>query len=352
MYRRSSTVAFSVAILILVARQFASAQVESSPDLEAPKVEVTVQKVESLDRELSDLKDLEQFLKFLGDPLKRQDGESATDYLGRVDKILKGRALTVTLIGQRYRSALEAKFRLERELADYERWVEVVAKDLQLDEQNYKAKERELDKEIPGIQRDIIVLSKLIYDELSKTNAKDADERYKAFFEKRIDKVADRQAREQKFIKLTLDMKEKEHGSLLDQLADKKFERDYLRTNAIVEAAAFKDVLPENHRKVIADARRMLESNEVKQIDDAAAHLSIVAGYVLNSLKLVQPNKGPVETAKAVQQLAQIDGGLQQSVQNILLRGMNPTARTSLLEGFGEEPDAAASESNGSAELK
>src|SRR3989339_303694 len=84
-----------------------------------PQLEITEKRVECFKESMQELQQVSKWLESLGDPRKKEDGESTDAYYQRVHKIFRHRAQLLVLFQRQYEEALEIRYELEADLKEY-----------------------------------------------------------------------------------------------------------------------------------------------------------------------------------------------------------------------------------------
>jgi len=285
-----------------------------------PDVEATQKKVTIIKEGASELKELFDKLKELGDPATRKDNESDQQYVGRAERILKGRALYVHFAHQEMQRILEARFGAEMVLDDYDRWVTSRLKALKMSASllGDEAKRIENDRKEFGFNS--VVLAKLINDDaefLSKKaedvkdnpSAKtDFDNLSKAIKKdigvdgSVVKKIVDIQVRSDKYKTLSTEDKIKKYYDSKKGFKDADFEFSYISKAVIPENQKFSVSLPKAHANILNDLKVSLAANKAlfEQLDDNAFQLSVIARYTRENLGLVSSIKDVTEATDAL----------------------------------------------------
>lgn len=326
------------------------AQEESLPSL--PDSESTVEKVTALSEGLQTLRRLQATLKNLGSPIVKEPGESNEQFLHRVDLILKGRAYAVTLIGQQMERALDARFQLQEELAQYEEWAEAVDAQLKLLPESYRRQREKLEQDFAAARPDGIVLAWLLYEE-NKESDPEAARDYQPHFDSvdpvtgktLIDSISDADTRAEKFSAMTTEEKQAAFEKTINKLVDAEFEIELLNKVVILEAEGFRDILPKEHQEAIGTARSLLKDNEdLRSLDDRAAQVAIIAKYTSQNLNLVQPGRGISGLVDVLQNLKTSEPIVQEVMQELFTGDLPVRGRRSIMLRTPLPPQASTTD--------
>ncbi len=275
---------------------------------------ITVGKTQTLNKELAQLEALTNLLKEFGSPAKKLDGEKTPDYLDRVDRTMKARAFAIELIEQQLEKALDAKAQLTAQLKEYQIWVETLAKQLDELPKEYQQRTDKLREDLTELGRDGQVLAFLLHKAATAEGDTAKAAEYSGDFQdpngrNLLDALPDRASREAKFASLSTEDLEDRYAQVAGQLVDKEYERDLLLSHVIVETKELAEILPEEHRKMVKEAQAVLEKS--KDLEDRSAQVSVLAKYVYDNLKVVNPYKDALRRAAAIRStldsLPQID---------------------------------------------
>lgn len=318
-------------------------QPPSLPSAE-PNPEITQQKLQSLDEKLKDLEELKVKLKDLGKPTEKMEGESTEQYLERVERIFKGRAYYLILIGQEVKDALKAKWEAEGAVEEYKQWIKNLEKRFPNLFTKYEKKRAGLTKDVEELARDLVVLASITHAQATKEAAAAPDEKKKRLEEqaKQLEKefspqtladIQDRQSREQKFQPLTtVEDKVKKYNDLLRDYNKKLWRRDLWMT-ASAETGALRNVLTDAHVQALKALESTLTDNqEIVGLEDEAEKLSDLADYVNDTLSLVPPEglkkTTSITRADVLNRLPSINAGIGTIMEAIGTPA--PTIRQSL----------------------
>jgi len=263
---------------------------------------VIIRKTEVLNERLVRINDLADKIEKLGDPAKKAADESTDEYLKRVDRIFKGRALFIGELHQEMQVVLEAKAQLELYLERYERFVKRAEDFLGKRPTQLREEVVSLQKKGDEAIKDAAVLREMLLTE-GKADAK-LVERMNAEPYKDLPKaaeVADRATRESKYAALTLHEKEDKLADLVGVVIDSAFEVNLLNKTFIPESEDLKAILPAEHTKALGAIRETFDKNkgQLAVLENKAAQLSILAKHHAENLALVRPDfaggKDPLE---------------------------------------------------------
>jgi hypothetical protein len=337
----SKHLALALALVGSLTASARSQQEEPLPSLPSP--EATEEKVVALNEGLSTLKGLQATLRNLGSPIKKEDGESNSAFLKRVDRILKGRALAVTLVGQEIERVLDAKFQLQAQLAEYETWAMVVQKQLHIVTGDHEKRQGMLQTRFAEARPDVIVLAHLLFEELKATSSEQASN-YEPYFKTHLEGLTDAAARRQKFQALPLAEKQKAFDQFLQVMVDSQFEIELLEKVVIVEDQGFKDILPAEHQKAIADAKAILEHNQdLKGLGDKAAQVAIIAKYTAQNLNLVQPGEGLEPLVRVLKELRETNPIVEAVLNELVANKISVRGRGRIMDWSPKPAEASDS---------
>ena len=265
-----------------------------------PDVEATQKKVAIIKEGASELKELFDKLKELGDPATRKDNESDQQYVGRAERILKGRALYVHFAHQEMQRILEARFGAEMVLDDYDRWVTSRLKALKMSANLLGDEAKRIENDRKDFGFNSVVLAKLISD--------DAE-----FLSKKEKEVKDNPSAKTDFDNLSKAIKKDigVDGSVVKKIVDMQirsdkynadFEFSYISKAVIPENQKFSVSLPKAHANILNDLKVSLAANKAlfEQLDDNAFQLSVIARYTRENLGLVSSIKDVTEATDAL----------------------------------------------------
>ncbi len=264
--------------------------------------DIAIRKTDVISDRLVRINEIAEKLEKLGDPAKKGADESTQEYLKRVDRIFKGRALFIVELHQEMQVVLEAKAQLDLYLERYERFVKRA--------EDYLGKRSTtLREEVVGLQKrgDEAIKDGAVLREMVLTEGKDNKtlvarlnaEPYKDL-PKAAD-VADRATRESKFAGLNLKEKEDKLEELVGVVIDSAFEVNLLNRTFIPESEDLRAILPAEHTKALGAIRETFDKNkgQLAVLENRAAQLSILAKYHRDNLQLVRPDlaggKDPLE---------------------------------------------------------
>ena len=285
-----------------------------------PDVEATQKKVAIIKEGASELKELFDKLKELGDPATRKDNESDQQYVGRAERILKGRALYVHFAHQEMQRILEARFGAEMVLDDYDRWVTSRLKALKMSANLLGDEAKRIENDRKDFGFNSVVLAKLISDDaefLSKKEKEvkdnpsaktDFDNLSKAIKKdigvdgSVVKKIVDMQIRSDKYKALSTEDKIKKYYDSKKGFKDADFEFSYISKAVIPENQKFSVSLPKAHANILNDLKVSLAANKAlfEQLDDNAFQLSVIARYTRENLGLVSSIKDVTEATDAL----------------------------------------------------
>jgi len=285
-----------------------------------PDVEATQKKVAIIKEGASELKELFDKLKELGDPATRKDNESDQQYVGRAERILKGRALYVHFAHQEMQRILEARFGAEMVLDDYDRWVTSRLKALKMSANLLGDEAKRIENDRKDFGFNSVVLAKLISDDaefLSKKEKEvkdnpsaktDFDNLSKAIKKdigvdgSVVKKIVDMQVRSDKYKALSTEDKIKKYYDSKKGFKDADFEFSYISKAVIPENQKFSVSLPKAHANILNDLKVSLAANKAlfEQLDDNAFQLSVIARYTRENLGLVSSIKDVTEATDAL----------------------------------------------------
>lgn len=303
-----------------------------------PDVEATQKKVAIIKEGASELKELFDKLKELGDPATRKDNESDQQYVGRAERILKGRALYVHFAHQEMQRILEARFGAEMVLDDYDRWVTSRLKALKMSSNllGDEAKRIENDRKEFGFNS--VVLAKLINDDNEFLSKKEKDVKdnpsAKTDFDNLskaikkdigvdgsvVKKIVDIQVRSDKYKSLSTEDKIKKYYDSKKGFKDADFEFSYISKAVIPENQKFSVSLPKAHANILNDLKFQLANNKAlfEQLDDNAFQLSVIARYTRENLGLVSSIKDVTEATDALVKVNSSEKSIKEMLNKFL----------------------------------
>ena len=319
-------VSFIIVAVFVVIVSFSGTKVgaqdapKSSSTSLLPDVEATQKKVTIIKEGASELKELFDKLKELGDPATRKDNESDQQYVGRAERILKGRALYVHFAHQEMQRILEARFGAEMVLDDYDRWVTSRLKALKMSANLLGDEAKRIENDRKDFGFNSVVLAKLISDDaefLSKKEKEvkdnpsaktDFDNLSKAIKKdigvdgSVVKKIVDIQVRSDKYKALSTEDKIKKYYDSKKGFKDADFEFSYISKAVIPENQKFSVSLPKAHANILNDLKVSLAANKAlfEQLDDNAFQLSVIARYTRENLGLVSSIKDVTEATDAL----------------------------------------------------
>lgn len=285
---RTRTVLGAFVALALAAPAGAQNSSDGTPLL--PKPSLTEQKAKSLTDGLTKLDSLRKQLDKLGSPAKKLPNEETLEYLLRVDRILKGRALYVHLLHQQIQSTLEARYELEAYLDDYKAWSETLSSEVQKQLEKHRQRARDLELKVEDAKKDIVILAKQL---AAQTEDKETKELMTGLADKELlDAVKDAPAREAKFAELSVEDKKLALDRLFKDVKDGLFEVDVIDRSVLPETTELAGILPPEHEKAIKLLETTLTKNKaaLSGLEDEAAKLSILAKYAGDGLKMARPD--------------------------------------------------------------
>ena len=285
-----------------------------------PDVEATQRKVTIINEGASELKELFDKLKELGDPATRKDNESDQQYVGRAERILKGRALYVHFAHQEMVRILEARFGAEMVLNEYDRWVTSRLKALKISASLLGDEGKRVENARKEFGFNSVVLAKLISDDKEFLSKKEKDVKddpsAKTDFENLsraittdigdggsiVKKIVDIQERSEKYKALSTEDKIKKYYDSKRGFKDADFEFSYISKAVIPENQKFSVSLPKAHANILNNLKVSLASNKAlfEQLDDNAFQLSVIAKFTRENLGLVSSIKDVTEATDAL----------------------------------------------------
>ena len=303
-----------------------------------PDVEATQKKVAIIKEGASELKELFDKLKELGDPATRKDNESDQQYVGRAERILKGRALYVHFAHQEMQRILEARFGAEMVLDDYDRWVTSRLKALKMSANLLGDEAKRIENDRKDFGFNSVVLAKLIIDDaefLSKKEKEvkdnpsaktDFDNLSKAIKKdigvdgSVVKKIVDMQIRSDKYKALSTEDKIKKYYDLKKRFKYADFEFSYVSKAVIPENQKFSVSLPKAHANILNDLKVSLAANKAlfEQLDDNAFQLSVIAKYTRENLGLVSSIKDVTEATDALVKVNNSEKSIKETLAKFL----------------------------------
>jgi len=304
-----------------------------------PDVEATQRKVTIIKEGASELKELFDKLKELGDPATRKDNESDQQYVGRAERILKGRALYVHFAHQEMQRILEARFGAEMVLDDYDRWVTSRLKALEISASLLGDEAKRIGNDRKEFGFDSVVLAKLISDDTEFISKKEKDlekdtgslktdfDNLKKSIKKDIGvdssvvkKISDIQVRSDKYKALSTEDKIKKYYDLKKRFKYADFEFSYVSKAVIPENQKFSVSLPKAHANILNDLKVSLAANKAlfEQLDDNAYQLSVIAKYTRENLGLVSSIKDVTEATDALVKVNNSEKSIKETLTKFL----------------------------------
>ena len=273
-------------------------EVDSPPLPLEPETSIPVD--DDLAEGFQSMERLKQLLKSLGDPTEKQDSESNAEYLERVDRTIKGRALYLHHLHQEIEKMLMVKYRMQEACRAYENWIIAVDESLQNQPSQYTNEIAVLEEKRDGLARDAIVLADLLMEQaISEGNAAVQSELEEFWgtneeLKAEVALIPDASERRSSFDNLTTVEQKREKLAeiqVLDEEAD--IESQLLRDVGLPEAERFLKHLPDAHRKVYAALAETLtrRKEDLKQVELMATRVSVLARFAKNNLLIVRPKE-------------------------------------------------------------
>ena len=275
-------------------------------------IEVTEEKKAALDQEMANFEAVSRVLKDLGDATVKRKGETSQKYLQRLNKIWKAQAYLLHLAHARVESALDAKYQLEADVAEYARWVETLSGRIVERNKQYQADLAALNRDLTETRWDGQVLAYLIATQGGVEKA--IQERYaKEYPPDGIQSVPNYQARQEKFLQKPKDKWQSEFRDLVRQVQVKELRRNFLKVRAIPETGKWAEDLPAEHKHVLQEAMEVLQ--KYTDLETTADKIAVAAEYAQANLEwantFVEEGRLNVPIEKVEEESRKLEAGLE-----------------------------------------
>ena len=321
-------------VIALTAAWLSQAAATKSPPSQADELLVTEKRSEYFKETLSELDKTAEWLDRLGDPRKKETGESTDDYFDRVKSIYQHRARLLILLQWEYEEALEIRYELEADLKEYTgQLLEEDDKSKQRHAQLLKRKE-ELRRKRADARDELAVVGFLLRDALKKEERAlekkpektRRDKDHLADLQKQIKEleaarkeapsVANRQGREAKYENYTTEQLQTAVRAAISQVKDADFESRYLENHVLNETPqVFENLLGERYYRILQDANKLVTQTRV--MEDRAAQVAILARYVREDLRSIDTAVGLIELRRRLQEILAAEGERREYVEKI-----------------------------------
>ncbi len=277
---------------------------------DAPAAEVideeflyTQSKAKVLRESLRVLDQINAELQQLGDPAKKEPGETVPEYFQRVRSIFTKRAQYLVVLRLEYEKALQTRYELEVDLNEFTRT-------LQDREKKRKTKYLETDKlrdrletRFKALQRESFIVCDMLAtdleDEIKKLAAKtplsEEQVRQRETCKKEVAQLQFARARiialgnqaeiRGKYSGKSAAQLREELRKLENQIKDTKFEYNYVSTRVLNESRIFQEEWGRRCEEIIKDANAMML--KTRDMEDRAAAVAIMSKYVRDDLDAI-----------------------------------------------------------------
>lgn len=298
--------------------------------------DIAIRKTDVISERLTRINQIAEKLEKFGDPAKKSPDETTEEYLKRVDRIFKARALFIIELHQEMQTVLEAKAQLDLYVDKYKRFVKRAEEFLGKRPSQLRQEVVDLQKKGDEALKDAAVLREMILTE-GKDNAElVAQMNGKPYSDlPKSSEVSDASERMQKYTSLNLALKQDKLSELIGVVVDSAFEVNLLNNTFIPESEDLKAILPSEHTKALAAIESTLAKNkgQMAMLEDKAAQLSILAKRHGENLSLVRPSS--IEGKEPLQRLLEI-GKMEAALAPSMDKFLRATkAQTLSVEGGG-----------------